>query len=199
MRRTTAALLACLLAVSVWVAWPFIHTPPRPPHVPDLQPGDPAPDFELPILADSAYPQGREGPPYPTYRLSARSESIVLLDFWADWCAPCIAKFPALQSIRRKYADRGFEVYGVLHVFPTWRALKWFRTHGGAPFPQLQDELGIVADQYGQEGLPYMILVGPEDEVVWACQGCGDVEERLPRSLDSILETMANESAMEAR
>ena len=148
-----------------------------------------APDFELPLLADPEHPLGYAPGHYPTFQLSERSETVVLLDFWADWCAPCIAKFPYLENIRERYGAKGFEVYGVLKTFPTWRALKWFEGNGGAPFPQLQDEARDVAGSFRVAAIPRMFLVGPQEEILWECTGCSDLEEALPFVLDSILRT----------
>lgn len=38
---------------------------------------------------------------------------VVLLDFWATWCTPCLKSMPELEAIHRRYADRGFAVVGV--------------------------------------------------------------------------------------
>lgn len=38
---------------------------------------------------------------------------VVLVDFWATWCGPCIEKLPEVDELYRKYRDRGFEVVGV--------------------------------------------------------------------------------------
>ena len=61
----------------------------------------PAPKFELRDLT---------GEPVSNERLEGK---VVLLDFWATWCAPCRKSMPDLQRLHRKYVDRGFAVVGV--------------------------------------------------------------------------------------
>ena len=38
---------------------------------------------------------------------------VVLVDFWATWCPPCVASIPALSALAQKYHDRGFSILGV--------------------------------------------------------------------------------------
>jgi peroxiredoxin len=46
-------------------------------------------------------------------RLSDLKGKVVLVEFWATWCAPCVASFPALRQLAREHKDRGFAILGV--------------------------------------------------------------------------------------
>jgi peroxiredoxin len=65
------------------------------------QPGSAAPEFTL---------KNRQG---EAVSLSDFRGKIVLLDFWASWCASCIASIPSLKELYEKYRDTGFEIIGI--------------------------------------------------------------------------------------
>ena len=65
-----------------------------------LAPGAKAPDFTLPTVT------GEE------FSLKSLQGHIVILDFWASWCAPCIAEMPTVKEIYAKYKDKGLKVVG---------------------------------------------------------------------------------------
>jgi thiol-disulfide isomerase/thioredoxin len=46
-------------------------------------------------------------------RLGDLKGKVVLVDFWATWCPPCVASFPMLRQLAREYKDRGFAILGV--------------------------------------------------------------------------------------
>ncbi len=66
-----------------------------------LRIGDQAPEIALPNAVDSIV------------KLSAYRGKVVLVDFWASWCAPCRQANPYIQKLYKKYQAKGFEVLGV--------------------------------------------------------------------------------------
>ena len=78
-----------------------------------LKIGDRAPDFVSTQLNGSPI------------RLSDYRGNVVLLDFWATWCAPCIAELPNVTRVYEKYQDRGLEVLGSVstRIERRWRVL----------------------------------------------------------------------------
>jgi len=66
-----------------------------------IQPGKPAPDF---TLSDTT---GKD------LSLSQFKGKLVLIDFWASWCIPCVESIPSLKNIYALYKDKGFEILGV--------------------------------------------------------------------------------------
>ena len=46
-------------------------------------------------------------------RLADLKGKVVLVDFWATWCPPCVASFPTFRQLSREYKDRGFVILGV--------------------------------------------------------------------------------------
>ena len=64
-------------------------------------PGNPAPDFELPT------PEGE------MLALRDFRGHVVILDFWASWCAPCLGEMPVMKEIYEKYHAKGLEIIGI--------------------------------------------------------------------------------------
>ena len=90
----------------------------------ELQVGDALPDLDQVVWSDGTPPplQGR----------------VVLLDFWASWCAPCKAAFPTFANLQREYGEAGLVVIGV-GVDKSASAYAQFVAKTAPPFVTLHD------------------------------------------------------------
>jgi thiol-disulfide isomerase/thioredoxin len=98
-----------------------------------------------------------------TVKLSDLKGKVVVIDFWATWCGPCKASFPALQKIYEKYKDNPKIV---ILALDTWERVagaerealvKKFVEENKYTFPVLYDE-GFV-EKYGVEGIPTKFVI----------------------------------------
>ncbi len=182
-----------LLVIAALVAWYAsrgkVYSPDA---FTSLDVGAPAPDFHVPLLAP--------GPAAPIDLRSwqaGRAVSLqehrgvpVVLDFWGTWCDPCVERRPTLTALAQRYADRGVVLYGISYRESPQKALKWLQKHGGATYPELQDDGGRVASAYLVHGVPQMYVIGSDGRLRWHCFGC----DSLPKYLYPVLDSALSES-----
>jgi thiol-disulfide isomerase/thioredoxin len=92
---------------------------------------------------------------------------VVLVDFWATWCGPCVAELPNVKEAYAKYHDKGFDVIGV-SLDERRVALDDFLEKNEIPWTQLHEEGGPnkLAAHYGVNAIPFMALVGRDGKVI---------------------------------
>ena len=97
---------------------------------------------------------------------------VVLVDFWATWCGPCLKELPNVKQTYEKYHDRGFEVIGI-SLDDDEQTLKEFLEEEQLPWPILfsSDPKATgwehpMASYYGISSIPAAILVDREGKVV---------------------------------
>lgn len=89
----------------------------------------------------------------------------VLVDFWASWCGPCKAEIPNLIKVYNQYKGDKFEVLGVA----TWdkpEDTKASIEKLGIPYPQIMNAQKAGSNAYGINGIPQIILFGPDGTIV---------------------------------
>jgi thiol-disulfide isomerase/thioredoxin len=83
---------------------------------------------------------------------------VVLVDFWASWCAPCREELPVLESLYKKYRGRGFEIVGV-NLDQSPDNVQRFLSGTPLSFRVVHDRGRAVADRYAPSKMPSSFLI----------------------------------------
>ena len=143
-----------------------------PAHALPLPPGAPAPAFTR---------TGFDGRPVS---LSAARGRLVLLDFWASWCAPCIVELPHLMDLQKRYSGR-LQVIGVA-MDDDARAPKQSVAQYHVSYPVVMGDLALAKAYGGVLGLPEIFLIGADGKVIKSWRS-----DFKPRELDTAIAAAA--------
>ena len=125
-----------------------------------------------------------------TLSLDDYKGKVVLLDFWATWCGPCVGELPMVKATYNKYHDEGFEVVGV-SLDQSEADLRGFIKARAMPWPQIFDQKpfrGPNATNYKIAAIPFTLLIGKDGKIV-------DVNARgwhLPLAVEKALQAPAS-------
>lgn len=142
-----------------------------------LDPGSPLPAVTLP---------GRDGEPVA---LGALRGKVLLVDFWASWCAPCRRSFPWMGEMQKKYGPQGFTIVAV-NVDKKREDAAKFLALTPAAFTVVYDPVGTVPTAYDVKGMPTSYLVDRSGKVVFVEAGFRDdmkagAEARIKAALEA--------------
>ncbi len=103
---------------------------------------------------------------------------VVLLNFWATWCPPCIKEMPSMQRLRNKFADQPFEIVAI-NTGDTPKALQTFLDNSETEltFPILLDQRSISFAVLQIPGLPMSFLLNKDGKSVMTFMGGREWDE----------------------
>ena len=101
-----------------------------------------------------------------TVRLSDYKGKVVLLDFWATWCPPCLAMLPMLHDLYREWQPRGAEFIGIDSDGPMISKddLRAFLAERPFPYPVVIDDKE-VGGLYGVFSIPHLVVIGRDGRI----------------------------------
>jgi peroxiredoxin len=122
--------------------------------------GKPMPDFALQDL------QGKEF----TLSQTEPQEKVILVNFWASWCAPCRLEMPGFEKMYQKDGSKGFLIVGIDEDSEPDKLAAYLKEHP-VSFPILADPNGTLAKKFKIESLPTSILVSSQGKILSVVEG----------------------------
>lgn len=118
---------------------------------------------------------------------------IVVLDFWATWCKPCIQSFPAMQQVMQQHPEAVFLFIATFETGDALRKVMQFAAEKAFPFRYLLDEKLIKSpgykafNQYKVASVPYKVVLDKNGKVRFRTHGFDGDEEALIAELNGMI------------
>lgn len=168
LERIIQTLITLLLAVFVYVIFDSFHER-------VVEVGDSAPDFS--ITADN----GR------TVSLSNFGGKLLVLNFWATWCPPCVEEIPSLDAFQKQFARAGVVVLGV-SVDKDEKVYRDFLARAHVSFLTARDPDRKINADYGTLRFPETYIIDARGKVLRKIISNADwMNERMLKDVESLL------------
>lgn len=110
-------------------------------------------DFELPLLDGQ------------TFRLSDHRGKVVVIDFWATWCVPCVRATPELLKALRDFSPEQVVLFGLDQGETASQVREFLAEHEWIDFQVALDSAGDAAKQFSVTGMPHLVVIDPHGVV----------------------------------
>jgi thiol-disulfide isomerase/thioredoxin len=145
--------------------------------------GKAAPDFKLSLLNNPK-----------AFRLSEHKGKVVVLDFWATWCGPCLQAMPQVDKVTREFKDQGVEFVAVnLQEAP--KAITAMLERHKLDMTVALDIDGAVAQKYAANAIPQTVIIDRDGTVARLFVGGGPhFDDQLREALKAVLSGAKDEA-----
>jgi len=137
--------------------------------------GKPAPDFALDLLAGQKF------------HLADHKGQVVVLDFWATWCGPCLQAMPQVDRVTREFHDRGVQLVAV-NLQESPKEITAMLARQKLNLTVALDRDGAVAEKYAATAIPQTVIIDRDGSVARLFIGGGShFDDQLREALNAVV------------
>jgi thiol-disulfide isomerase/thioredoxin len=141
---------------------------------------------ESPLVGQQAFPFQLAMLDGSRFRLGAHKGHVVVLDFWASWCGPCMQSMPLVDEVVRRFADRKVELVAV-NMEEQPEQVKTMLQRHQLKVPVVFDADGTVAAKYAVTAIPQTVVIDRDGKIARLFVGGGKkTAEALRKALEEL-------------
>ena len=119
-----------------------------------------------------------------SFKLSDHEGKVILLNFWATWCGPCVGEMPAFPRLIEKYGED--LVLVAVDVAEDAETVKTFADENGYTINIVLDPEYEICDLYPTDGIPYTLIIGRDGKISNIHLGASDADSMFLKYCDDI-------------
>ena len=120
--------------------------------------------------------------------LKRLKEKVILVNFWASWCPPCVHEMPSMQRLQNRFFTKGFTILGVNMAEDEKTVRHFLKTKVDVQFPILFDSEGLALKRWGVFAFPTSYIIDKKGKIRYAIFGGVDWEkESITKKISLLL------------